>query len=205
MITNPVLRFLIFWGVNTLSLWVADDLFDGIAFQTVQALFISGLVLGIVARNADAATWDTLHALAKKETSSMVRDQYYTLLATAGDEVLAARALDMALTAEPGATNGAAMISAVSREHPELAFDFAVAHREQVDGLVDSTSRARYYPRLGSGSARLETASRIEAFAGDHIAPTSRREAQNVVAIQTRVKLQQQRRPQIDAWLKQQR
>ncbi len=48
MITNPVLRFLIFWGVNTLSLWVADDLFDGIAFQTVQSLFIAGLVLGIV-------------------------------------------------------------------------------------------------------------------------------------------------------------
>ncbi len=48
MIRHPVLRFLIFWGVNTLSLWVADDLFDGIAFQTVQALFISGLVLGVV-------------------------------------------------------------------------------------------------------------------------------------------------------------
>ncbi len=48
MITNPVLRFLIFWGVNTLSLWVADNLFDGIAFQTLQSLFIAGLVLGIV-------------------------------------------------------------------------------------------------------------------------------------------------------------
>jgi putative membrane protein len=48
MFTNPLLRFLIFWGVNTLSLWVADDLFDGIAFQTVQSLFIAGLVLGIV-------------------------------------------------------------------------------------------------------------------------------------------------------------
>lgn len=48
MIRHPVLRFLIFWGVNTLSLWVADDLFDGIAFQTLQSLFIAGLVLGIV-------------------------------------------------------------------------------------------------------------------------------------------------------------
>ena len=31
-----------------MSLWVADDLFDGIAFQSVQSLFIAGLVLGIV-------------------------------------------------------------------------------------------------------------------------------------------------------------
>jgi len=39
---------MIFWGVNTLSLWVADDLFDGMSLQTAQALFIAGLLLGIV-------------------------------------------------------------------------------------------------------------------------------------------------------------
>ncbi len=43
-----VFRFLVFWGVNTLSLWVADGLFDGIAFQTAQSLFIAGLLLGLV-------------------------------------------------------------------------------------------------------------------------------------------------------------
>ncbi|WP_425501723.1 M1 family metallopeptidase [Pseudoxanthomonas koreensis] len=163
-------------------------------------------VLDIVARNADAATWDALRAMAKKETSSMVRDQYYALLATAGDEALARRALAMALTGEPGATNGAAMIGAVSREHPELAFDFAVEHRGQVDALVDSTSRARYYPGLGAGSSKLETAAKIQAFAEQHIAPTSRRDAQTAIAgIQTRARLREQRRPQIDAWLAQHR
>jgi putative membrane protein len=45
---HPLVRFLLFWGINTLSLWVADDLFDGIAFQSAKALFIAGLVLGIV-------------------------------------------------------------------------------------------------------------------------------------------------------------
>ena len=47
-LTNPTVRFMIFWGVNTLSLWVADDLFDGMSLQTAQALFIAGLLLGIV-------------------------------------------------------------------------------------------------------------------------------------------------------------
>jgi putative membrane protein len=46
--SHPVVRFLAFWGVNTLSLWVADYLFDGIRFETLQTLFIAGLVLGIV-------------------------------------------------------------------------------------------------------------------------------------------------------------
>ncbi len=162
------------------------------------------VVLGVVARSADAATWDALHQLAKKETSSMVRDQYYALLGAAKDDALAQRALDMALTDEPGATNSAGMIRAVSDEHAELAFDFALAHREQVDTLIDSTSRARYYPRLGSEANNLMMADKIKAYADQYLAPTSRRDADTVIAsIQTRVKLREQRLPQILAWLKQ--
>jgi putative membrane protein len=48
MQNHPVFRFFVFWGVNTLSLWVADDLFDGISFATTQSLLIAGLVLGVV-------------------------------------------------------------------------------------------------------------------------------------------------------------
>ncbi len=43
-----LIRFLVFWGVTALSLWVADELFDGISFDTSQSLFIAGLLLGIV-------------------------------------------------------------------------------------------------------------------------------------------------------------
>ncbi|WOB27561.1 MULTISPECIES: M1 family metallopeptidase [Xanthomonas] len=160
-------------------------------------------VLSIVARNADAATWDALHAMAKKETSSMIRDQYYGLLAATADQALAKRALELALTAEPGATTGASMIDMVASEHPDLAFDFAVAHRPQVDGLVDSTSRARYYPRLGSGSVDPKMADKIKAYADQYLAPTSRRDAETAITgIQTRIKLRAALVPQIEAWLK---
>ncbi len=160
-------------------------------------------VLGIVARNADAATWDKLHAMAKAETSSMIRDQYYSLLAIAKDKALAQKALDMALTDEPGATNSAGMIRAVAGEYPDMAFDFAVAHREQVDQLVDSTSRSRYYPGLGGGSDKPEMVQKLKDFADKYIAPTSRRDTETAIAgIETRIKLNAARRPQIDAWLK---
>ncbi|MCL1501462.1 aminopeptidase [Xanthomonas nasturtii] len=163
-------------------------------------------VLGIVARHADAATWKTLQTMAQKETSAMVRDEYYLYLAQAKDPVLAARALALALTSEPGATNAASMIRVVAKEHPELAFDFAVAHRSQVDTLVDSTSRARYYPGLADGSFDLKTVDKIKAYADKYIAPTSRREAETAIStIQTRVKLRDQRVPQIVAWLKKQK
>ncbi len=161
------------------------------------------IVLGIVAYNADAATWDKLHAMAKAETSSLIRDQYYGLLAGTKDKALAQKALDMALTDEPGATNGAAMISRVSNEHPDLAFDFAVAHREQVDKLVDTTSISRYYPGLGGGSDKPEMAQKLKDFADKYIAVTSRRDTETAITgIQTRIKLNAARRPQIDAWLK---
>ena len=161
-------------------------------------------VFSMVARNADAAMWERLHTLAKQEKSSMLRDQYYGLLAAAKDKTLAQRALDMALTDEPGATNGASMISTVSWEHPDMAFDFAVAHREQVNKLVDTTSLARYYPGLGNAARDLAMVDKIKAFADKYIAATSRRDAEKVMAgIQTRVKLRAQRMPQVDAWLKQ--
>ncbi len=48
MLNNSLLRFLAFWGVNTLSLWVADYLFEGLSFESAQALFIGGLMLGLV-------------------------------------------------------------------------------------------------------------------------------------------------------------
>ncbi|MCC4600578.1 M1 family metallopeptidase [Xanthomonas melonis] len=160
-------------------------------------------VLGIVAQHADAATWQTLQAMARKETSAMVRDEYYLYLAHAKDPALAQRALALALTSEPGATNAASMIRAVAGEHPELAFDFAVAHRSQVDTLVDTTSRARYYPGLADGSFDLKTVDKIKAFADKYIAPTSRREAETAIgSIQTRVRLRDQRVPQIKAWLR---
>ena len=162
-------------------------------------------VLSVVARAADAGTWEKIHGMARTEPSAMLRDQYYALLASSADEALARRALALALTEEPGATNGAAMISAVAAEHPDLAFDFAAEHREKVDALVDTTSRARYYPRLGFGSSRVEMAEKIRAFAADHIAPSSRREAESAIAgILTRARLRETRLPAIKTWLAQQ-
>lgn len=46
--TGPLLAFLLFWGVNALSLWVAAQLFpNAISFANVSALLVSGLLLGL--------------------------------------------------------------------------------------------------------------------------------------------------------------
>jgi putative membrane protein len=46
--SNAIVRFVVFWAINTLSLWVADELFTAISFTNAEALLVSGLLLGLV-------------------------------------------------------------------------------------------------------------------------------------------------------------
>jgi putative membrane protein len=45
---RPLMAFLLLWALNTLGLWVADYVFDGIAFASTGSLWVSGLLLGLV-------------------------------------------------------------------------------------------------------------------------------------------------------------
>jgi aminopeptidase N len=160
------------------------------------------VIIGVVAEYADTATWDQLHAHAKAETTPLIKDELYSMLSIPQDDALAQRALDLALTPEPGATVSAGMIRAVGYYHPEMAFDFALAHRTQVDKLVDSTSSSRYYPYLGSRSTKPEMIRKIQDYTQKYIAPGSRRVARSVIAnIKYRMMIRQDRLPSIDAWL----
>jgi putative membrane protein len=45
---KPVVRFILFWAVNTLVLWVAAQIFSSVRFDSVQALVVAGLVFGLI-------------------------------------------------------------------------------------------------------------------------------------------------------------
>ncbi|NIA55214.1 M1 family metallopeptidase [Massilia sp. TW-1] len=159
-------------------------------------------VMGVVAQHADAAMWDQLHAAARNETSPLVRDQRYTLLAATEDRALAMRALELALTDEPGLTISATMISEVAMRYPDMAFDFAVAHLAKINERVDASSRSRYLARLAMGSADPAMVNKLGAYADANLAPTSRGDVEAAVAaIQDRIRVNAARVPEIDAWL----
>jgi aminopeptidase N len=159
-------------------------------------------IMYVVAEHADAKTWEELRAAAAAEKTPMIKDQYYSMLASAHDKALAQRALDMALTEEPGATNSAAMISRVSNNFPDEGFDFALANIDKVNERVDSTSRARYFPGLANGSAKPEMIAKLRAYGEKHLAAGSRRDVEtSIAAITYRIKVRAERLPAIDAWL----
>ncbi|MEA2998480.1 MAG: hypothetical protein QOK17_313 [Sphingomonadales bacterium] len=158
-------------------------------------------ILTVVARNVDAAGWERLHAQARTETNPLVKAQLYRLLGSARDPSLGQRALDLALTDEPGATTSSAMIAAVAAAHPELAFDFAVRNRERVEPLVDSSSRSRFLPGLAAGSSDPATVAKVQDYAARYMTPQSRRPADQAVAsIQDRVRVRGSRLPDISRW-----
>ncbi len=161
-------------------------------------------ILDIVANHADLATWEKMHAEAKSEQRTMVKDRLYQLLASTQDKLLAQRALEMALTEEPGATNSASMLRSVAENHPDMAFDFALAHREKVEPFIDTTSSSRYYPRLADSSLDPAMVGKLKAYAEKYVAAGSRRATRIAIDnIEYRIHVRETRLPEIDAWLKQ--
>jgi aminopeptidase N len=159
-------------------------------------------ILRVVATHASVAEWDDLHAAAIAEKTPMMQEFLFVALALATDPQLAQKALDLALTTEPSATTGASMIGVVAMKHPDMAFDFAYQHMEAVLSKVDTSSRSRYFAGLVGHSADPVLATKVSAYARDHLALGSRREATAAAeSILLRKKLCDTVLPQVDQWL----
>jgi len=163
-------------------------------------------VLDIVAAHADAASWEQLHSLAKSAPSSLEKRQFYLLLGQAHDRALAQHALDLALGDEAPVTMRPALIRSVAEYFPDMAFEFAVAHAEAINAMLEPDSRNEFIPGLANVSHDPAMIAKLDAYAGAHIPATARQmtvkvEASVVYAAMVRDK----RLPEVDAWLKRHR
>lgn len=159
-------------------------------------------ILGVVAVNADPATWEQMHAMARAETAPLVRRQRYQWLGEVNDPVLAQRALDLALSGEPAQTDAADIISAVAYGHPRLAFDFAAAHAEAVRSRVDASMRDSYIVGLARRASDAAMVPLLEQWAKGNMPDTAHRALDTTVAeINHRSALRLKRLPDIITWL----
>jgi aminopeptidase N len=169
---------------------------------SVQAGPLRSTILAIVAYNADEATWERLRRMARDERSPQVRVDLYRLLGATKDEGLARRALELALTDEVGATNSSQIFGAVAGEHPDLAFDFALAHRQRVEAFVDASSRSRFFAQLAGGSADPAMVDKLNDYATRYMNAGSRGAVDRAIAsIRDRLRVRRERLPQITRWL----
>ena len=161
-------------------------------------------ILGVVARHADAATWDRLHAAAKAEKTPLVKEELYFLLAATEDEALARRALDLALTAGAGRDQQRGHDRARGRgaSGPGLRLR-ARAHGGGERRRWTPRSRSRYLRGPGAASPRIRrwsgssrpTPTRIST-AGR--AATRRRRSPTS---SDRIRVRERVPPALDAWL----
>ena len=91
--------------------------------------------------------------------------------------------------------------SACSGAFPDKAFDFAIAHRAEVDALIEPTSRTSYFGSLASGSLSPEMEAKLKAFA--ETVPASARPAitRTIATINVRLDIIRNRLPEADRWL----
>jgi aminopeptidase N len=137
--------------------------------------------LSVIARNADQATWNALHAKAAATTGAVERQSLYEFLGAANDPALAQRALALALTDEPGKTTSAGMITSVANLHSRMAIDFVLAHLQQVNQLIDISGRSRFMQRLSAGSNDASLIPILESYAQANLAATDRKPIEQAI------------------------
>lgn len=157
----------------------------------------------VVARNANTTTWDALRAKAKATTGATERASLYELLGSTQDEALARRALDLALTDEPGKTVSSGMIASVAALHPRQAINFMIAHLPQVNPLIDASSRSRFVQQLAQYSADESIIKTIEDYAAKNLGESDRAPIRRATD-RIRFDVEKRRRiaPQVAEWLR---
>jgi aminopeptidase N len=170
----------------------APDSLTGALRQAIEAA---------VARQADLATWEQLHALARETSGTSERNRRYRLLGSTKDPALADRALALALSGEPSPTTAPALIASVSVLYPDKAYDFALAHRAQVEAMLEPTSRTGFFSDLARTSTDPAMLGKLDAYART-VPASSRGEITKAQSEIRRRRLFAQRRlPEIDRWL----
>lgn len=158
--------------------------------------------LDIVAANASAAEWTKLRAMAKGSKSAVERSAFYTFLGNAKDAALAKRALDLALTDEPGKTVSAGIIGAVAKNHPEMAVDFAQANQAAVDRLIDASARARFLAGLAAASNDPAMIAKLERIAAPLPADVRKPYDKTLASLKERSVSRPRIKAEVAAWLK---
>ncbi|GAA0316072.1 M1 family metallopeptidase [Sphingomonas oligophenolica] len=140
-------------------------------------------ILGVYAANATSAEWEALLAITRAEKNPVTKNTYVRLLGNSRDDALAQRALELLKGSDFSAPQKASLIRAVATRHPDMAFDFATANMDLVNGLLETSSRAGFVVGLGQGSNDPAMPGKITAFAEKNLPEASRGGAKRALAV----------------------
>jgi aminopeptidase N len=161
-------------------------------------------VFGVVGRYANEATWNQLHELGLKTTSTEEKQNYYDALAGAIDPTLVKKTLPIALTDELPTSRAIFLVSRVAREsdHPDIAWDFAKANMKALLAKTDALGANRYAASLFTFFSEDSRANELKAYAKTNLPAESAPEvAKAVDEIQFRSEFETRLARQFSAWI----
>lgn len=158
-------------------------------------------MLHAYATNATAADWDALLAMARAETSPVVKNTYIDLLGAAKDAALAQRAIDLVVTDEFTAPQRVSLLAAVSRDHPDMAFDFATAHAAMVNSMVEVSSSSSFIVDLASTSNDPAMIAKVQRWSAANLPASSQAPAERTAtSIRNRLAFADRLRAAVETW-----
>jgi aminopeptidase N len=160
-------------------------------------------VLWVVGHNADETTWQALHRLGLKTTSSEEKQDYYSALAAARDPTLIAKTLPISLTDELPTSRALFLVAKVARdsEHPDLAWQFAQKNMKALLAKTDALGADHYAPSLFVFFSDPAFANELRAYAKTHLPATSAKQvAKAVDEVEFRAEFRRRLASQIAAW-----
>ncbi len=147
----------------------------------------------------DTANYDELLARLTRTESAEERAALAEALTSAADPALAARTLELALGRTLPAQTTSHLVQQVAHSgHIDLAWDFAVRHRDALLGDQEAVGRLALFPSLVSRSSKLAHADMMEAWVAANFGPDAQAQARKVGSeIRTRVQQRERLLPQV--------
>ena len=161
-------------------------------------------VLAVVGRYADEKTWNKLHELGLKTTSTEDKQNYYNALACATDPKLMKKTLAIALTDELPTSRAIFLVSRVARDsgHPDIAWEFAKGNMKALLAKVDAAGANRYAPSLFTFFSDESRADELQKYSKNNLPQTTAPEvAKAVDEIQFRAEFKKRLALQLNAWI----
>jgi aminopeptidase N len=161
-------------------------------------------VLATIGRYADEKTWNTLHNLGLKTTSSEDKQDYYNALACSTDPKLVKKTLAIALTDELPTSRAIFLVSRVARDsgHADIAWNFAKANMQALLAKVDAASATRYAPSLFTFFSDESRIDELRQYAKKNLPQATAPEvAKAVDEIQFRAEFRNRLATQLNAWI----
>jgi len=161
-------------------------------------------IFAVVGRYADSGTWEKLHKLGLKTTSTEEKQYYYEALGNAIDPKLITRTIALALTDELPTSRAAALLPFAARqgEHPELVWAYAQEHMKALLAKQDALGVNGFAAGLFTFFSNPKDAEALERYAKANLPPSaSRSVAKAIDEIGFRAEFKQRLVPELKAWI----